>query len=76
MQRPCPETNVLREGKQSMCETAGSHRAEVGYQIFYQIFFFPALMEWKKQRGLEEAGALLHTLLEQTEALRLPLDQP
>lgn len=56
MQRPCLETNVLREGKQSMCDTAGSHRAEVGYQIFYQIFFFPPLMEWRKQHGLEEAG--------------------
>lgn len=51
MQRPCPETNVLREGKQSVCETAGSHKPEVGYQIFRCL-----PMAWRQQRGLEKAG--------------------
>lgn len=41
MQRPCPETSVLREGKQSVCETAGSHKPEVGYQIFFHCLPTP-----------------------------------
>lgn len=55
MQRPSPRPISSGKGN-STCDTAGSHKAEVGYQISYQISFFPLLMAWRKQCGLEEAG--------------------
>lgn len=47
MQRPCPKTNGLRERKQTACETAGSHRPEVGYQISFPCLHAPAGTEAK-----------------------------
>lgn len=73
MQRPCPETNVLREGKQSVCETAGSHKPEVGYQIFRCL---PSPDGVEATTWSRKGWALLHSSLGQTEAFRLPLAQP
>lgn len=55
MWRPCPKTSVLREGKQTVCETVGSHRPEMGYHISFPCPHVPA-GTGAKRRGLAEDG--------------------